>query len=127
MQRKWRPSSVAQCMWHYAFVGAMSTQPFGLQHLGCTVHVALCIRGCYVYSAIWTAALGQTFPIPYERETGNSSDRYAASCPRLLKPLVLYLTIRCSNCLFQYIRLIEAIWGLVVCLLAEGISKIPLV
>ena len=96
MQRKWRPSRVSQCMWHYAFVGAMSIQAF----------------------------VGQKFPC--ERETSNSSDRYAASCPRMLKPLVLYLTIRCSNCLFRYTqRLIEALWGLVVYLLAEGISKEP--
>ena len=32
VQRKWRPSSAAQCMWHCAFMGAMSIQPFRLQH-----------------------------------------------------------------------------------------------
>ena len=42
-----------------------------------TFEIAACIRGYHVYRAVWIAAVGQVFPC--ERETTNSSDRYAVA------------------------------------------------
>ena len=54
----------------------------------CTVHVALCIMHSWVLCLFSHLDCSTRANVPCKRETSNSSDRYAAYCPRMLKPLV---------------------------------------